>query len=65
MRAAFAQISRDAKPDDALVVMLVGHGAFDGVEYKINLKGPDLSAADKGEGPAQWPADLRVQDFPQ
>jgi hypothetical protein len=46
VRAAFAQISREAKPDDALVVMLVGHGAFDGVEYKINLKGPDLSAAE-------------------
>jgi hypothetical protein len=46
VRAAFAQISREAKPEDALVVMLVGHGTFDGVEYKINLKGPDLSAAE-------------------
>jgi hypothetical protein len=46
VRSAFAQISREAKPDDALVVMLVGHGTFDGVEYKINLKGPDLSAAE-------------------
>jgi hypothetical protein len=46
VRAAFAQISREAKADDALVVMLVGHGTFDGVEYKINLKGPDLSAAE-------------------
>jgi hypothetical protein len=46
VRAAFAQISREAKADDALVVMLVGHGTYDGVEYKINLKGPDLSAAE-------------------
>ena len=29
---------------DALVLMLIGHGSFDGVDYKINLPGPDLSA---------------------
>src|SRR5437762_12615809 len=46
VRSAFSQISREAKPDDAIVVMLVGHGTFDGVEYKINLKGPDFSAAE-------------------
>lgn len=46
VRNAFAQISREAKADDALVVMLIGHGAFDGVEYKINLQGPDLSASE-------------------
>ena len=28
------------------MVMLIGHGAFDGVEYKINLPGPDLSAGE-------------------
>jgi hypothetical protein len=46
VRTAFAQISREAKADDALVVMLVGHGAFDGIDYKINLQGPDLSAVE-------------------
>jgi hypothetical protein len=46
VRKAFSQISREAKADDAVVVMLVGHGTYDGVEYKINLKGPDLSAAE-------------------
>ena len=46
IRSAFAQISREAKADDGLVVMLVGHGSFDGVEYKINLQGPDLTSAE-------------------
>jgi hypothetical protein len=46
VRGAFAQISHEARPDDALVVMLVGHGSFDGAEYKINLQGPDLSAVE-------------------
>jgi hypothetical protein len=43
IQTALGQIAKDAKPADALVVMLIGHGGFDGFEYKINLPGPDLS----------------------
>ena len=32
-----------AKPDDDFVLILIGHGSFDGVEYKFNLLGPDIS----------------------
>ncbi len=46
VRAALEKIASQAKPDDALVVMLIGHGSFDGFDYKINLPGPDLSAAE-------------------
>ena len=46
VRAAFEKIAGQAKPEDALVVMLIGHGSYDGVEYKINLPGPDLSATE-------------------
>ena len=46
VRTALAAIARDAKPQDALVVMLIGHGSFDGYDYKINLPGPDLSGAE-------------------
>jgi hypothetical protein len=46
VRAALERIAHEAKPDDALVVMLIGHGSFDGIDYKINLPGPDLSATD-------------------
>ena len=35
-----------AKKDDALVVMLMGHGTFDGVDYKFNIPGPDISAVE-------------------
>jgi hypothetical protein len=44
IRAAFNRIAKEAKLQDALVVMLIGHGTFDGTDYKINLPGPDLSA---------------------
>jgi hypothetical protein len=37
------QIARDAKPDDEFTLTLIGHGSFDGEEYKFNLPGPDIS----------------------
>jgi hypothetical protein len=46
IQAVFARIGKEAKPQDALVVMLIGHGSYDGVDYKMNLPGPDLSARD-------------------
>jgi hypothetical protein len=46
VRAALEKIASQAKPDDAVVVMLIGHGSFDGFDYKVNLPGPDLSATE-------------------
>src|ERR1700680_1562051 len=37
------QIARDAKPDDEFTLTLIGHGSYDGEEYKFNLVGPDIS----------------------
>lgn len=37
-------ISSQAKPEDDFVLILIGHGSYDGVEYKFNLVGPDVSA---------------------
>ena len=38
------RIAAQAKPPDAFVLMMIGHGTFDGTEYKFNLPGPDISA---------------------
>ena len=38
-------IAREAKPDDDFALVLIGHGSFDGFQYKFNLVGPDLTAA--------------------
>jgi hypothetical protein len=46
LRARLAEVARLAKPDDALVLLLIGHGTFDGQEYKFNLSGPDITAAE-------------------
>lgn len=40
------QVARDAKSEDDFVLTLIGHGSFDGVEYKFNMVGPDVSAAE-------------------
>jgi hypothetical protein len=39
-------VAREAKADDDLVVILIGHGSFDGAEYKFNLPGPDISGSE-------------------
>jgi hypothetical protein len=46
LEAALKRISGEAKPDDLLVVMLIGHGTFDGVDYKLNLAGPDITGVE-------------------
>jgi hypothetical protein len=39
-------VARDAKPEDDFVLIMIGHGTYDGVQYKFNLVGPDISAED-------------------
>jgi hypothetical protein len=46
LQSTLQQIARDAKKEDALVVMIIGHGTFDGSEYKMNLPGPDMTAVE-------------------
>jgi hypothetical protein len=43
---AITQVAREAKPEDDFVLTLIGHGSFDGTEYKFNLVGPDVTGAE-------------------
>jgi hypothetical protein len=40
-----SQVAAQAGPGDQFVLLLLGHGSFDGANYKFNLPGPDISAA--------------------
>ena len=40
------RLARQVTPQDSLVLMLIGHGAFDGIEYKMNVPGPDISGVE-------------------
>jgi len=46
MTETLGQVATQAKPEDDFVLILIGHGSFDGVEYKFNLVGPDISGAE-------------------
>jgi hypothetical protein len=46
LKLALAAVARDAKADDDFAFILIGHGSFDGVEYKFNLVGPDVTASE-------------------
>ncbi len=44
LRTTLGEVARQARPEDDFVLTLIGHGSFDGTEYKFNLVGPDLTA---------------------
>jgi hypothetical protein len=45
-RETIDRVATEASPDDDFALILIGHGSFDGAEYKFNLVGPDLTAAE-------------------
>ena len=45
-----------AKAADSVVVMLVGHGSYDGEAYKLNLPGPDIDSEEFAKLLAAVPA---------
>lgn len=44
LKAALDRIATKVTPEDSLTLFLVGHGTFDGLAYKFNVVGPDLTA---------------------
>ena len=42
----FDRFAKQATAEDAVYVVLIGHGSYDGKTAKFNLPGPDISAAD-------------------
>jgi hypothetical protein len=52
VRRAFAALRERMSPGDLLLVILIGHGTFDGVDARFNLVGPDLESV-------EWAALLR------
>jgi len=45
---------------DAVVIFLIGHGVYDGEQYKFNLPGPDIDGAALGELFAALPASQQI-----
>jgi hypothetical protein len=48
VRGALRTLAARADKNDRLMIVLIGHGSFDGDEYRFNLPGPDLTATELG-----------------
>jgi hypothetical protein len=46
VQKAFADLAARVKPNDSVVVLLIGHGSFNGTQAAFNLPGPDLTVAE-------------------
>lgn len=46
VRSLFAEIEKAGSKDDFVLVVLLGHGTYDGDVAKFNLVGPDMTAKD-------------------
>jgi hypothetical protein len=46
IEAKLRDYAKLAKPDDSVVLMLIGHGSYDEQDYKFNIPGPDITATE-------------------
>lgn len=46
LQQLLARLANEVHSDDTFTLLLMGHGTFDGANYKFNLPGPDVTAAD-------------------
>jgi hypothetical protein len=46
LAATLTRLSTQVTEDDSLALLLIGHGSFDGTDYKFNVPGPDISAGE-------------------
>jgi len=60
IRARFAALAQQMKPTDSLVLVLIGHGTFDGLEYKFCIPGSDLTGAELGAMLDKLPAQRQL-----
>jgi len=60
IRSALAQIAKSLTPQDDFVLVLIGHGTFDGVEYRFALPGPDITAIELADWLNRIPAGRQV-----
>lgn len=46
LRQLLTKLAGEIQPDDSFALFLIGHGTFDGTNYKYNLPGPDVTAGE-------------------
>ena len=56
LTGALQRVAAQARPEDEFILTLIGHGSYDGVQYKLNLVGPDISATELADACDRIPA---------
>jgi Peptidase C13 family len=56
VRRQLRTLAANAKREDQVLIVLIGHGSYDGEDYRFNLPGPDLTASELGALFDQIPA---------
>jgi hypothetical protein len=46
IQAALKKAADELKAGDQLVLVLIGHGSYDGSEYRFNIEGPDITGSE-------------------
>lgn len=62
IQAKLASIASQTKADDTFVLLLIGHGSYDDIDYKFNIVGPDISATELAEALNKIPARQLIVD---
>jgi hypothetical protein len=57
------ELAKQTKPDDHLVLLLIGHGSFDESDYKFNIPGPDITANELASLLDKIPAQQLIVDM--
>jgi hypothetical protein len=56
VRRQLRSLAATVKREDQVMIVLIGHGTYDGEDYRFNLPGPDLTASELGSLFDQLPA---------
>jgi hypothetical protein len=63
IQAKLGDLAKQAKAEDHLVLLLIGHGSFDESDYKFNIPGPDITATELASLLDKIPAQQTVIDM--
>jgi hypothetical protein len=60
VRQSLSDLGAGTAPSDRLAVFLIGHGSYDGTEYKFNLIGEDITGTELNDLLAAVPAQSQL-----
>jgi len=63
IQAKLGDLAKQTKPDDRLVLLLIGHGRYDESDYKFHIPGPDITATELASLLDKIPAQQAVIDM--